>query len=84
MLGYARRSDGSVSSGPLRLWPGGLAMGRSLGDADCGDAILPEPAIEIVEICADATILVCSDGVWGSLLDGAPPPRVADSSRHRR
>ena len=67
MLGYARRSDGSVSSGPLRLWPGGLAMGRSLGDADCGDAILPEPAIEIVEICADATILVCSDGVWDGM-----------------
>lgn len=31
--------------GPLRVWPGGLAMGRTLGDASGGDAVLCIPEI---------------------------------------
>eukprot|EP00959_Pyramimonas_sp_CCMP1952_P361307 7566856-Pyramimonas_sp.AAC.1 len=31
--------------GPIRAWPGGLAMSRSIGDIDTGPNILPYPEI---------------------------------------
>lgn len=34
--------------GPLRLWPGGLAMARSVGDFDSGAECAPVPHIKQV------------------------------------
>ena len=43
-LAFARHPQTRQPAGPLRMWPGGLAVGRSLGDADCGPALVPTPA----------------------------------------
>lgn len=40
--------EGEPGVGPLRAWPGGIAMSRSLGDIDCGPHILPMPHIRQV------------------------------------
>ena len=55
--------------GPLRLWPGGVAMGRSIGDADVGIYIDATPAVSTIPL-PDGTgeIIVCSDGVWDAML----------------
>lgn len=39
-----RQVDGK-GVGPMRVWPGGLAMGRTLGDHAGGAAVLCEPEI---------------------------------------
>ncbi len=36
--------------GPLRVWPGGLAMGRTIGDASAGSVATCEPEIRQVGI----------------------------------
>jgi len=55
-------------SGPLRAWPGGLAMARALGDADCGDWLLPVPSTYSCELPRDGCdVLLASDGVWDAL-----------------
>ena len=67
-LAMAVSNDGKrTPMGGLRLWPGGLALGRSLGDADCGVAVIAEPALEMVDVDGEATVVVASDGVWGAL-----------------
>ena len=67
-LAYARHPGTNQPAGPLRMWPGGLAVSRSLGDADCGAALSCEPHLEIFSLPRrGAVILVCSDGVWDSL-----------------
>jgi serine/threonine protein phosphatase PrpC len=54
--------------GPLRAWPGGLAMGRSLGDRDCGEWLSPEPSITRTSMPAEGgRVVVCSDGVWDAV-----------------
>ena len=54
--------------GPLRGWPGGLAMGRSLGDRDCGEWLSPEPSITRTSMPAEGgRVVVCSDGVWDAV-----------------
>jgi len=61
-------------AGPLRLWPGGVAQARAIGDKDVGHFIEPMPfarsyKLPEKESCA---IVACSDGVWDVLL----PPAV--------
>jgi Protein phosphatase 2C len=34
--------------GPLRVWPGGLAMSRSIGDAAAGAAVVSDPEVRQV------------------------------------
>lgn len=34
--------------GPLRVWPGGLAMSRTIGDYEAGDAVTATPEIRQV------------------------------------
>jgi serine/threonine protein phosphatase PrpC len=66
-LGRALNPDG-IASGPLRAWPGGLAVCRTIGDADC-PAALAEPAIRTVpfDMTVGAAVVVCSDGVWDAM-----------------
>ena len=34
------RLSGGIEVGPLRVWPGGLCLSRSIGDMDVGDYIV--------------------------------------------
>lgn len=58
--------------GPLRCFPGGLAIARGIGDADAGDLVSPIPATSTVALSASNgwDVVIASDGVWDSL-----PPR---------
>eukprot|EP01026_Neomeris_dumetosa_P017291 TRINITY_DN1661_c0_g1_i5.p1 TRINITY_DN1661_c0_g1~~TRINITY_DN1661_c0_g1_i5.p1 ORF type:complete len:848 (-),score=189.38 TRINITY_DN1661_c0_g1_i5:382-2925(-) len=51
--------------GPLRVWPGGIQMSRSLGDLQSAAVISPLPDIKVVTIppCG-SRIVVASDGLW--------------------
>ena len=63
-LGRVMTSAG-VHGGPLRAWPGGLAVTRGIGDADCGSIVTPEPACTICSAPSQGGALIsCSDGVW--------------------
>eukprot|EP00965_Chrysotila_dentata_P200408 6179962-Pleurochrysis_carterae.AAC.2 len=56
--------------GPPRGWPGGLLFGRALGDADCEDAISPDPSLSVMRLDAlsgNATIVIGSDGLWNAV-----------------
>ena len=39
---------GELGVGPLRLWPGGLCVSRSIGDLDAGSEVVPMPHIKQV------------------------------------
>lgn len=56
--------------GPLRVWPGGLAMSRSIGDKDVGPWVLPDPHVSVTTVPEDtflARIVIASDGVWDAV-----------------
>ena len=36
--------------GPLRCWPGGLCLSRSIGDTDVGEFIVPVPHVKQVKV----------------------------------
>lgn len=56
---------GEKGFGPLRAWPGGIAMSRSLGDIDCGPHVLPVPHVRQVAIpSTGARLVMASDGLW--------------------
>lgn len=58
-------APGEQGIGPLRAWPGGIAMSRSLGDIDCGRHVLPVPHVRQVVIPqAGARLVLASDGLW--------------------
>tara|TARA_B110001452_G_scaffold22483_1_gene17979 strand:- start:123 stop:2375 length:2253 start_codon:yes stop_codon:yes gene_type:complete len=67
-LAFARHPTEGHPTGPVRMWPGGLAVSRSIGDADCGDMVICEPALSRHDVpAAGAAVVVCSDGVWDAL-----------------
>jgi hypothetical protein len=39
-----------VQIGPLRCWPGGLCLSRSIGDMDVGNFIVPIPFVKQVKV----------------------------------
>ncbi|KAB2089944.1 hypothetical protein ES319_A03G094000v1 [Gossypium barbadense] len=72
--------------GPLRCWPGGLCLSRSIGDRDVGEFIVPVPYIKQIKMSkAGGRMIISSDGVWDALsaeaaLDccrGMPPEAAA-------
>ena len=66
-IARARDSYGKPG-GPMRLWPGGVAQARAIGDRDV-PFIEPRPHAFTVPLPpAGARILVASDGVWDALL----------------
>lgn len=53
--------------GPMRAWPGGLAIARSIGDVDCGDYVSPRPDVRTIPAPASGFVILGSDGIWDAL-----------------
>ncbi|KAK9096902.1 hypothetical protein Sjap_022399 [Stephania japonica] len=59
---------GGTEIGPLRCWPGGLCLSRSIGDKDVGEFIVPVPYVKQVKLStAGGRLIISSDGVWDAL-----------------
>ena len=85
-IGRAMHVATGQPSGPLRAFPGGLAMGRSIGDLDCGEWVNAAPSVQQVQIPPQGGwVVICSDGVWdaidaeavGRIVREAPNPAAA-------
>ncbi|KAJ9674447.1 hypothetical protein PVL29_023786 [Vitis rotundifolia] len=61
-------TGGGAEIGPLRCWPGGLCLSRSIGDMDVGEFIVPVPYVKQVKLsAAGGRLIISSDGVWDAL-----------------
>ncbi|KAG4200287.1 hypothetical protein ERO13_A05G201700v2 [Gossypium hirsutum] len=61
-------TGGGTQIGPLRCWPGGLCLSRSIGDMDVGEYIVPVPYVKQVKLStAGGRLIISSDGVWDVL-----------------
>ncbi|XP_044476114.1 probable protein phosphatase 2C 12 isoform X2 [Mangifera indica] len=61
-------AGGGAEIGPLRCWPGGLCLSRSIGDMDVGEFIVPVPYVKQVKLStAGGRLVISSDGVWDNL-----------------
>ncbi|GAB4852125.1 hypothetical protein Ancab_016315 [Ancistrocladus abbreviatus] len=61
-------TGGGTGIGPLRCWPGGLCLSRSIGDRDVGEFIVPVPYVKQVKLStAGGRLIISSDGVWDVL-----------------
>ncbi|XP_072975478.1 probable protein phosphatase 2C 33 isoform X1 [Typha angustifolia] len=59
---------GGKEVGPLRCWPGGLCLSRSIGDMDVGEFIVPIPHVKQVKLSsAGGRLIIASDGIWDAL-----------------
>lgn len=59
---------GGCEVGPLRCWPGGLCLSRSIGDMDVGEFIVPVPYVKQVKLSsAGGRLVIASDGIWDAL-----------------
>ncbi|PIA56426.1 hypothetical protein AQUCO_00700626v1 [Aquilegia coerulea] len=79
-------TGGGAEIGPLRCWPGGLCLSRSIGDMDVGEFIVPVPYVKQVKLStAGGRLIISSDGVWDALSSeaaanccrGMPPDAAA-------
>lgn len=60
--------EGDTGYGPLRVWPGGLAVSRSIGDADVTSHVLCLPHIrQLLVPQTGARLILASDGIWDAL-----------------
>ncbi|PNY16711.1 putative protein phosphatase 2C 12-like protein, partial [Trifolium pratense] len=61
-------TGGGAEVGPLRCWPGGLCLSRSIGDMDIGEFVVPVPYVKQVKLSTGGgRLVICSDGVWDAL-----------------
>ncbi|XP_050224379.1 probable protein phosphatase 2C 5 isoform X2 [Mercurialis annua] len=59
---------GGNEVGPLRCWPGGLCLSRSIGDTDVGEFIVPVPHVKQVKLSnTGGRLIIASDGIWDAL-----------------
>jgi serine/threonine protein kinase/serine/threonine protein phosphatase PrpC len=66
----ARMSKNGKEAGPLRMYPGGFAVSRAIGNFSRKDAIISEPECTRVKLPqTGARVLVASDGVFAALTD---------------
>eukprot|EP00775_Hariotina_reticulata_P009503 gene9503-9666_t len=67
--------------GPLRMWPGGLCVSRSIGDLDAGPLIVPLPHVRQVLMTRRRALrlIMASDGLW----DLVTFSKAAKSVRHK-
>ncbi|KAF9687575.1 hypothetical protein SADUNF_Sadunf02G0107700 [Salix dunnii] len=61
-------TGGGAEIGPLRCWPGGLCLSRSIGDVDVGEYIVPVPYVKQIKLSTGGgRLIISSDGVWDAL-----------------
>ena len=66
-LGRVLGSNG-LPGGPLRAYPGGLAVVRCIGDSDCMQFVTPTPAFSTCPAPPQGgAVIACSDGIWDHL-----------------
>ncbi|KAJ4713735.1 Protein phosphatase 2C family protein [Melia azedarach] len=59
---------GGIEFGPLRCWPGGLCLSRSIGDKDVGEFIVPVPFVKQMKLPkSGGRLIISSHGVWDAL-----------------
>ncbi|PHT67315.1 putative protein phosphatase 2C 3 [Capsicum annuum] len=59
---------GGTEIGPLRCWPGGLCLSRSIGDMDVGEFIVPIPYVKQVKLSTGGgRLIIASDGIWDAV-----------------
>lgn len=59
---------GGIEIGPLRAWPGGICLSRSIGDMDVGDYIVAVPHVKQIKLSpAGGRLIIASDGVWDAV-----------------
>lgn len=68
-----------AACGPPRLFPGGLACGRTIGDKDCPSAS-HEPFVNSGFLHGDDILVLATDGLWDALFVKS----VCDVSRRTR
>lgn len=58
-----------IEVGPLRSWPGGVCVSRSIGDVDCGPLITPLPHVKQVRVpwSTGGRFIMGSDGLWDAV-----------------
>lgn len=44
------KAANGIEIGPLRVWPGGLCLSRSIGDMDLGDYIVAVPDVKQIKV----------------------------------
>lgn len=65
--------------GPLRVWPGGIAISRSLGDFECSQHVIPSPHItQVILPDSGARLILATDGLWDHM-SGKKACRLARS-----
>ena len=62
-LGYSVKID---NLGPPRLYPGGLACSRGIGDYDC-PLLCWKPSTSYETLTSQTTLVLASDGIWDCL-----------------
>lgn len=72
-------SDAGEAYGPPRLYPGGLACSRSVGDADCPHVVCT-PAVSSGVVGPGDSLVLATDGLW----DAVPTRRAAQLVRETR
>jgi len=66
--GSSDAAKGGKGVGPLRVWPGGLAMSRTIGDAAAGGSVIPTPEVRQITIPrTGCRMIVASDGLWDAM-----------------
>lgn len=66
-----------IGVGPLRLWPGGLCVSRSVGDLDSGAEVSPVPHIrQVILPDVGARLIIASDGLWDCVTYGKSAKHV--------
>ncbi|CAD7696623.1 unnamed protein product, partial [Ostreobium quekettii] len=74
----ARSTVCGVETGPLRAWPGGLAMSRTIGDPKAGDFVTSVPEVrQFTWPFTGGRLIVASDGLW----DAVSPKSACHSTR---
>ena len=76
ILAQAQMESGAPG-GPLRAWPGGLAVARTIGDADCLQNVSADPSLRTLPMPTTGVVVLSSDGVW----DALPQEKVASAIR---
>ncbi|KAL1493517.1 hypothetical protein AB1Y20_017220 [Prymnesium parvum] len=70
----AQWADEKGPRGPLRAWPGGLAVCRCIGDAPCPSvSAVPSTVVTQYDPTCGGVLVLASDGVW----DAISPEQVA-------